>query len=145
MRRADLVGKAEPFQRLQSTHADRLIEGVTPVRTGEHVRLRVADQCAVDAGQSFLPDLSTQPLLDRVIVARAQIKIDQLAGALAQAMADIVTRNDQILPAVVLAAQDGVSVGWPVLKWSTATQSSRVPRSSSIRLISRRVSGFRSS
>src|SRR3546814_15610020 len=53
---------------------------------------------------------SSDLLLNRIVVARAEGEIDQLASALAQAAADIVARDDQILAALILAPHDDMCV-----------------------------------
>ncbi len=110
MRRTDLRREPEPFERLQPPHADGLVERAA--RTGAHkdVLVGLADQCPVDAGQPFLPDLGTKTLFNRIVGARAKIEIDQFARALAQTVADIVACDDQIVAAPVLAAHDDMRV-----------------------------------
>src|SRR3546814_1065861 len=44
-------------------------------------------------------------------LARAEIEIDEFAGALAQAVADIVARNDEILAPIITAAHDDMGMG----------------------------------
>src|SRR3546814_15327205 len=44
-------------------------------------------------------------------LARAEIEIDEFAGALAQAVADIVARNDEILAPIIPAAHDDMGMG----------------------------------
>src|SRR3546814_19357217 len=53
---------------------------------------------------------SSDLLLNRIVGARAEVEIDQLASALAQAAADIVARDDQILAALILAPHDDMCV-----------------------------------
>src|SRR3546814_11700098 len=89
----------------RSTRTDTLFPYTTLFRS-----VGFADQRAVDARQPFVLDFGAQALLDRVVGARAKVEIDQLAGALAQAMADIVARDDQILAALILAADDDMGV-----------------------------------
>jgi len=50
MRRAELGREAEPFQRLQSTGPDRLIERAARGGTRQSVRFGITDQRTVDAG-----------------------------------------------------------------------------------------------
>src|SRR3546814_4717055 len=64
----------------------------------------LGEQPAVDSGQPFLLDLGAQPRLDRAVVARSEIEIDQLGAALAHAGGQIGAGDDEVAAAIVTAA-----------------------------------------
>ena len=70
-------------------------------------------ECAIEPGQTLLPDL-VEPLLEPLNLALgAQLKGDQGLGASSHAMTDVVARHDQILALVIPPANNDVSVGMP--------------------------------
>src|SRR3546814_7230383 len=87
-----------------------LLTGVRTCALPIYSLVGLAQHRAVDAGQPFLFDLGAKPLLDRIIGARAKVEVDQLRGALAQAVADIVARDDEIDTTLVLPAHDDMGV-----------------------------------
>ena len=90
-----------------------MVERTPRLRTDQYLLVGLTQHRAVDAGEPFLLDLGAKPLLDRLVGARTKVEIDQFARAFAQAMADIVARDDQVPAARVLAADDDMGVGMP--------------------------------
>src|SRR3546814_18267606 len=87
-----------------------MVECAARLGTDENIRIDIAQHRAVDTGKPLLFDFGAEPLLNRIVGARAEVEIDQLASALAQAAADIVARDDQILAALILAPHDDMCV-----------------------------------
>jgi hypothetical protein len=104
-----------------------MVERIAIARSDMAVAVHVAQQASVDAGQPLLPDLATKSVLDLEVGSGSKVKRDQLGGALAHAVGQILAGDDQVPPAIVLPRTMMRLWGW----WSTATQSSFVPRSCS--------------
>ncbi|MET4897917.1 hypothetical protein RN629_12285 [Sphingomonadaceae bacterium jetA1] len=92
--RFDLGGKAKPPQLLQPACAERLIEGVAVGGFDRPVRIHVAGQAPVDAGQPFLLDLMAEPVLDLNVGARPQVERHQLGRPLADSAGQILAAYD---------------------------------------------------
>src|SRR3546814_3607921 len=88
VRGSNLRREPESLERLQTAHADRLVERAARCRAGEDIFLGIADPRTVDAGQPVLPDLGAPALPDRAVGSRAEIEVDAFAGPLAQAVGD---------------------------------------------------------
>ena len=65
----------------------------------------------VETGKAFLCDFGLETGFDFEIRPWTQIEGDDLRGPLAQAMADIFPRDDEITVLIVLAAQNDMGVG----------------------------------
>jgi hypothetical protein len=74
------------------------------------VAVHVAQQAPVDAGQPLLPDLATKSVLDLEVGSGSKVKRDELGGALAHAVGQILAYDDQVPPTIVLLAHDDVGV-----------------------------------
>ncbi len=69
------------------------------------------EQGAIEGGEPLLLDLSSQPSFDLTITSWTEVQADDLGGAFTHAMAEVLAGDDQVLAAVVLAAQDDMGVG----------------------------------
>ena len=70
----------------------------------------------VDAGEPLLLHLLAKALFDLAIGARAEVQANQFGRALAQTRGDIVSHDDEILAAIVLAADDDVGPRSPFVQ-----------------------------
>ncbi len=108
--RADILSQAKPVQFLESAGPNALPESIAVCSLYEPIRVRVAQQFAVNAGEPFLLDLMLKTALDFAVSARTKIEGHYLGSALTHAMRDVLPRDDQIVALVVFATQDNVGV-----------------------------------
>lgn len=107
---AKILGQLHAPQLAQSAGGDRLLERI--VVGGGHLAslIHTAQKAAVDRGQSLLVDIVPQPRLDLKVGSRPQIERNQLGRALAQPVRDIFAGDDEIVAAIVDAAQHDMGV-----------------------------------
>ena len=120
--RRDLAGEAKALQLAQPAHSQRMVAVRPDAGFGRHVDHAVAQhsprQVAVDLGPAFGIDLPIQRLPDFEVGARAEFLGDDLARLRPHPLADIVARDDEVLPVFGDAAHDDVDVrvvGVPML------------------------------
>src|SRR3546814_15892214 len=97
MRPAHFGRQPKTLEFSQPAHADGMVECAARLGTDENIRIDIAQHRAVDTGKPLLFDFGAEPLLNRIVGARAEVEIDQLASALAQAAAVIGARRAPIL------------------------------------------------
>jgi hypothetical protein len=102
----------------------------------------VTDKLAIELGPAFASDLLFDGSTDVVVGARPQCLCENLARPAAHSLTDVVTRDDEVLAVVGDAAQDHMDMR--MFQWATPIQSSFVPRSRSMSLITSLAKPFRS-
>ncbi len=91
---------------------------VEPLDLHSAILTGLALQCAIQARPPLLLHLALQGLLDLQLGARPQPFGRQLGGAMAEAIGDVVARDDEVLAGIVTPAHDQVGVrvvGIPVI------------------------------
>ncbi|MER8727542.1 hypothetical protein NKH50_25220 [Mesorhizobium sp. M1027] len=69
-----------------------------------------AEQLPIDAGEAFPLHFLAQALLDLAVRSRAKVEADQLGRPFTDSRRDVVSRDDKIFAAVVLAADDNMGM-----------------------------------
>jgi hypothetical protein len=82
-----------------------------------NVRLvpRLLDDGAVDPGEAVGGDLRAKLLAQLQVALRSQLQGRPLLGPKAHAVGDLVLGGNQVLAEIILAPDDHVAVGCPVL------------------------------
>ena len=108
------MGETETLQAPQSSDLERLerIRLASRVRreVDDAVPIGVADELPVELGPALGVDLALERAADVEIAARPQLLRDQVLGAGAHALLDVVARDDEVLAVVGDAAHDDVDV-----------------------------------
>ena len=121
--RADLLGEAQPFELLRAAEHQparfRILVGGAGAQIGDAaVLIRDVAQGPVEAGPALGVDLLLQGGADLLLAARAELQGDALGGAIAEAAADVVAADHEVLPVIGLAADQDMDVrivGVPVI------------------------------
>ena len=108
-----LLRQPHPLERAQPADAQGLAVAFGHGRDHEHVLARVLQDAAVERREAFGPHLVRQLDAPLPFELLAQLARDQLARPVADAMADIVARHDEVLAAVVVPGDDDVAVRMP--------------------------------
>src|SRR3546814_19043144 len=94
MRPAHFGRQPKTLEFSQPAHADGMVECAARLGTDENIRIDIAQHRAVATGKPLLFDFGAEPLLNRIVGARADVTNDQLARALAKAAAERVSRAE---------------------------------------------------
>ncbi|MNI07924.1 hypothetical protein D3C73_609440 [compost metagenome] len=105
-----LARQAQPAKRLQSARPQGLLERIARERDDDAPGVEIAKEPPIEARQPLLRHLRTKPVFDLDVAARTQVERDEFGGALPHPLREIVARDDEVLPAIVLSAHDDMGV-----------------------------------
>ena len=110
--RLDLFGQTQPAELLQASRLQALAKCIAPGSHADHAALiGLLEQRPVEAGESLLLDFLTQGIFDDAIRTRPQIERHDLCRPLAHPVGDVFAGDDEILAAIILAAQHDMGMG----------------------------------
>src|SRR6185437_5877792 len=113
---ADWFGEAQAFElggaaKQQAAQLRVLGIGTGPEIGDAAALVRDVAQRAIEAGPTLRLDLPLQRALNLLFGARTQLEGDPLRGSVADAAADVVAANDQVLAVVGAAANQKMDMG----------------------------------